>query len=140
MVRNMNKKGWLRIVEVFVAIIIISLVLLIVLRNNILVPEDNSSDIHKAELAVLRDIQVDDSLRDYILNAGTEIPSSVQARIDARIPNYLDCVAKICGITAECDLESPEEGVSIYAQSVAIAAISREFDSKQLKLFCWVKQ
>ena len=139
----MNKKGWIRIVEAFVALLLVSGVILIVLSDDSLGNEDRSSKIHDAELAVLRDIQVDETLREDILNAPIPIesidegfPSDVEDRINLRIPNYLECIAKICEITSECDLDdSPEK--SIYVQSVAITTTSGEYKPRQLKLFCW---
>jgi len=139
----MNKKGWIRIVEAFVALLLVSGVILIVLSDGLLENEDRSSKIHDAELAVLRDIQVDETLREDILNAPIPIesidegfPSDVEDRINLRIPNYLECIAKICEITSECDLDdSPEK--SIYVQSVAITTTSGEYKPRQLKLFCW---
>ncbi len=129
--------------EAFVALLLVSGVILIVLSDGLLENEDRSSKIHDAELAVLRDIQVDETLREDILNAPIPIesidegfPSDVEDRINLRIPNYLECIAKICEITSECDLDdSPEK--SIYVQSVAITTTSGEYKPRQLKLFCW---
>ena len=143
----MNKRGWIRIIEAFLAILLVLGILLVILTGSFVGKEDLSSEVHRSQLAVLRDIQVDNYLRDDILaavipvdSAWVESPLSVQNRIEQRILKYLECETKICALNAECNSEGltlPDEK-NIYVQSVAIA--SAVSDSKQLKLFCWRKE
>ena len=156
-----NKKGWIRIVEAFVSLIFIIGVLLIVLNKGGISKEDISSKMYDIELSILREIELNDTLREDILKAnrsdydpGTDespLPINwsdfnnpevglleVRNKINERLPNYLGCEARICEMNRICvpDKYSEKE---IYAQSVAISANLELYSPRQLKLFCWVK-
>ena len=143
--KHMKKKGWIRIIEAFVAILLIAGVLLIIIGEEHLVNPDANSEIYDSQLNVLRSIQMNDNLRQSVLNASTpvksddaEFPQDVKNKIEYLTPSYLECKAKICQIELECDLDSlPEKDV--YVQSIAITATLDNYDPKQLKLFCWRK-
>ena len=142
-----NKKGWIRIVEAFVAILLVTGVLLIIINKQYIGKKDISAKVYEAELSILREIQSDSALRDSILQAGTppikwgdeNFPSDVESKITDRVPSYLNCEAQICEMDKICILdEYPDK--DIYAQSVAITVtLTLDFDPRQLKLFCWVK-
>ena len=126
-------KGWIRVVEAFISILLVVSVLLIVLSSNLLVNKNQSSEIHEIELNILRDIQVDDDLRLEVLNENLD---PVQTRITTKTPSYLECEAIICEIDGDCDLSSSQEK-DIYVQSIFISAQGGNYGPKQLKLFCW---
>ena len=137
-----NKRGWIRIVEAFVAILLISGTLLIVLNKGYLKNKDISSKVYDSQISVLREIELNDELRNEILNIPglpTEnISANVTNKILDRIPTYLECKAKICKMDRICELNSyPNKNV--YAQAVAISATSKKYAPRQLKLFCWRK-
>ena len=139
-----NHRGWIKIVEAFVAILLIAGVLLIVINKGYIGKKDISSQVYDVEISILREIQLNDTLRNDTLNAEpvpvkwNDFPPNIKNKILARTPNYLVCEAKICEMDAICKLdEYPEKDV--YAQSVAITAALETYDPKQLKLFCWVK-
>lgn len=140
-----NKRGWIRIIEVFIAILLITGILLIVLDKEEGLEKDISSKIYKAEVSILREIQLNNSLREDILDLdvtnpveweGEYFPSNVKSKITSRTPNYLTCKAKICSLDSVCDLSESSED-DIYAQSAVISANLQKYDPRQLKLFCW---
>jgi hypothetical protein len=142
-----NHKGWIRIIEAFVAILLVAGVLLIVINKGDIGKKDISSTIYDVEISILREIQLNDALRNDILSVtppvewnDTNFPLSIKNKIIDRIPAYLDCEAKICFMDEICELnEYPKKDV--YAQSVAITATLQtpeEEHLKQLKLFCWI--
>lgn len=141
---NKNCKGWIKIVEAFIAILLIASALLIVIGKGY-VEKDISSEVYEIELSVLREIELDNSLRNIILDRKLDIPIDsnnadfpieIMNKINSRIPDYLICEAKICAIDEICFLEEyPSK--DIYAQSVAITATATKYDPRQLKLFCW---
>ncbi len=152
-----NKKAWIRIVEAFVAVLLIAGVLLIVINKGYIGREDHSEKIYAAELSVLREIQTNDIFRGYILKANrtnsNPLPinwkdftnaspheglEDIKNKIINRIPNYLDCEAKICAINETCILIKDFEK-EIYARSIAMIANLGVFNPRQLKLFCWIK-
>jgi len=135
-----NKRGWIRIVEAFIAVLLIAGVLLIVINKGYVGKEDISESVYKSQVAVLREIELDNTLRQKILDVelGAEVPEDVLDKISNRIPSYLECGSKICGLNEICELEEyPKKDV--YAQSVAITATVTDYNPRQLKLFCWAK-
>lgn len=60
-----NRKGWIRVIEAFVAVLLISGVALIVLDKES--SQGTTSNLAQdTELAILRSVQLDDNLRDEI--------------------------------------------------------------------------
>ena len=134
----MNKRGWIRIVEAFIAVLLIAGVLLLVINRGYIGKTDISERVYQVQLAVLREIELDSGLREEILSSplGEEVPINIQEKIDKRMPDYLTCKAKICDLDAVCALDGYIDS-DIYAQAVAIAAQGDTYDPRQLKLFCW---
>lgn len=141
-----NKKGWMRLVEAFVAIVLLTSVLLIVTSSNSSPKSKFNDEISQRQVAVLRDIQLNDSLRAEILNINidalpvewedfeSEAPL-VRERIEFLSPEELDCSAKICIINEPCILDD-SSGKEVYAKSVIITANAEYYSPRQLKLFC----
>jgi len=144
-----NKRGWIRIVEAFVSILLISGVLLSVIDKGYFQNEDMSVKVYKAETAILKEIQLDEELRKEIINIDSNrlpiswdspyFPINVSDRINERVPNYLECEAKICNITNDCDLGKILDK-DVYAKATIISANLEKYNPSQLKLFCWTKE
>lgn len=141
----MNKRGWVKIVEAFIVVLLIIAVLLVII-NQANKGENISSRVYKSEVAILREIQINDSLRDDILNSGElpviwdseSFPSDVKALIEKRNPGYLNCTAKICTPEDSCHLDSyPDKDT--YANSITITSTLSSYSPRQLKIFCWMK-
>ena len=140
-----NKRGWIKIVEAFVAVLLIAGVVLIIIDKEYLKKEDISSEVYDTELKILKEIQLNNTLRENILNAGTppinwsNFPLIIKNKIINDMPDYLDCNAKICGIEDACTIDENSEK-DIYVQSVIITSTLDTLNYRQLKLFCWVKE
>jgi hypothetical protein len=139
-----NKKGWMRLVEVFVSILLIAGVLIAVNSRNSSNDNTFQKDVSQKEIAILRDIQLNDNLRNDILNVATlplewedfisQIPN-VRSRIVELSPKDFDCRAKLCELSDECVMEGLPEG-GVYAESAVISATLNSYSPRQLKLFC----
>jgi|SRR3989344_2980122 len=163
LISKQDKRGWIQIVEAFVALLLIIGVVLIVINKGYF-GKNRAEKIHDIQASVLREIQLSNSLRDEILNIDInfipveshngdnlnvgnglgEFPLDVWNKIDQRVSeyNYLECRAKICGLNEACGLNNyPDKNV--YTQPVAISASTSQGTSglspRQLKLFCWEK-
>jgi hypothetical protein len=145
---QINKKGWIKIIEAFVAVLLVTGVILIALNRGYVETKDISAKVYEIELSILREVKLNDDLKNDILNStglpldwnNEFFPQEVKNKILTRIPNYLDCEAKICTIDSTCDIERYFDK-NIYAQSVTIAPTLtlEEPVYRKLKLFCWVK-
>ena len=137
-----NKRAWIRIIEALVAILLIAGFLILILDNQKSESKDISSKIYASENAILREIQSNQTYREYILTITDSVElndfnSNLKNHIIQRIPTYLNCTAKICdfGSNPICDMNLGEK--NIYARSIMIATDSITYNPKLVKLFCW---
>ena len=140
-----GKGGWIKVVEAFFSILLMGGALIMVINQNAGNDEDISSGVYKDELAMLRAVQLNDSLRASILGISDanlplslndqEFPSDVKAKIEEKIPSYLACDAKICKIDQECALEDTALA-NIYASKAAIFANLTAYNPRKLVLSC----
>ncbi len=150
-VQKKNRKGWIKIVEAFTAILLVSGVLIVILGNIKTESQDTSLQVYDSEYSILRDTQLDSSLRDSILavsdgnlpveweNFETAGLNAVKTNIESQIPSYLECKAKLCKINDICSLSSTPADKSIYVESIIVSANSNIYNLRKLSLFCWNK-
>ena len=135
-----NKKAWLRIVEAFLAVLIITSVLLTVIVNQ--PRESQSEEIHNMQRLILQQIALDDSLRADVL-IGEE--TNIEKFVNGMKPALWNSEIEICEIEDACGMTVfPEEAVGkeIYAEEILISSTPEKYDSdsiKKLKLFVWIK-
>ncbi len=151
LLQKTNKKGWIRIVEAFVAILLIAVVVLIVIRQDQTERKDTSSNVYTLMVSILRDIELNNSLRNEIVNIlDSSLPvewnefnvsaPQTAARITGKTPGYLECVGKICATNDTCLLSQNQKlDAEIYAESVVISSTLQTYNPRLLKLFCWMK-
>lgn len=129
-----NKKGWIRIVEAFIAVLLITGVALILINRTFPGTSDLSGRVYNTELSILRKVQLDEDLRADILS--NTVSLGINNTINSKKPTYLDCQAIICDINTPCSINPNTQG-SIYVQSAIISANATTYNLKELKLFCW---
>ncbi len=144
-----NKRGWVRLVEAFISIVLLASVLLVILSSNSSARIRAQEDISNKQVAILRDIQLNDELRAEILELGTienvfpiewnsfeySGAGNVKNRLEELFPEGLDCGAKICVFGDQCDLEGIS-GKDVYVKSVVISANAKTYYPKELKIYC----
>lgn len=139
-----NRKGWIRIVEVFVAMLLMTGILFVILEGRYLAKMNSMDEVYEAEITILRDVELNNNLRSEILNAnlpveeedfGTSLPNT-ETRINELVPADIECEAKLCELTEVCVLNDVDKE-HIYAEAVVIAADVNTYNPRQLKLFCW---
>ncbi|MEK6875635.1 MAG: hypothetical protein AABX30_03050 [Nanoarchaeota archaeon] len=155
----MNKRGWIRVVEAFVAILLIVGVLLFVMNKGYIGKADVSEKVYDIQINILRNIELNTELRQLILNAQSDnqdsvgefyvlwtsnnFPNNVKEYIKTSLIDYdfLECEAKICELDKICAIPISDSTADkdVYAQAVAIAATTQTYAPRQLKLFCWMK-
>ncbi len=145
----MNKKGWIKVMEAAIVILLISGILIFII-GQLKEREDVSSQIYYKEIGILRDIELNDTLREEIINVADEsLPvkwedfdsnglTETRKKIESKTPNTLNCEAMVCLPNSECGLENPSEK-DIYVKSVLILSTLENYNPRQLKLFCWLR-
>ena len=147
---KMDKHGWLKIIESFIAIILLMGIVLIVLNDENTKKEDVSSEFYNIERGILKEIQLDTTLREEIVGSTGEIglddtnfPALTKTKIEDKIPTYIACTAKICSPADLCILTDEQitnlglEEKDIYAESMMITSTLQTFNPRVIKLFCW---
>lgn len=128
----MNKKGWLRIVEAFIAVLIIASVLLVIISRSAKPVEE---EIHEIQRSILKQIENNETLRADILQNEKQKTTEFISRL---IPVQLDFAIKICEIDDICRMEEYVEK-DVYADEILISATLQEYAPKKLKMFVWKK-
>lgn len=138
-----NKKGWIEIVEAFTSILLIAGVLIVIAGSLRIETQNFSAQVYDSEYAILREIQLDNSLRDEIIAMALPVEwddlGNVKIKVEDKTPPHLDCVAKLCGISDVCVSNLPPSGEDIFVQSVFISANLDNYSPRKLNLFCWSK-
>ncbi len=138
-----SKKGWIRIVEAAFAILLIAGVFLILLNKGYIKTEDISKKVSETEISVLREIELNSSLRSKIIQTDVStnpenVPQEIEDIIQKRMPSYLECKSKICELNNKiCTRSDLPLDKDVYVESVAIATDSEQYNPRQLRIFCW---
>ncbi len=128
-----NKKAWLRIVEAFVAILLIASVLIVLAVR---APEqDRTESIHEIQRNILRQVSLNDSLRGEILQNQEE---NTKNFIGERMPVYLNFTMRICEVDEVCGMDFYLDK-EIYGDEVLISSTLENYQPKKLKFFVWEK-
>lgn len=135
-----NKKGWIRIVEVsFALLLIISVALIVSIKKN----QENREDLTHEIASLLDYIAQNASLREKIAspapdNAIPEINSIVESQININLYNYS---AKICSYKDICPLVPYPSSASndVYTAERVISATKDKIGLNKIKLFVWRK-
>jgi len=144
-----NKKGWMKLVEAFFGILLIISIMGLLIEAQYAKEQKTAEQIYEREKIVLREMQLNKTdLREKIMGVSVPVttyeegfPPEIEDHINQNMPTHIDCVAKICVINDPCTFPDIGEEVEreIYAKSATYFA-DLNSDSRQLKLFCWVKE
>jgi len=129
-----DRKAWLRIVEAFLAVLIIAGAVLVIFVQKQPVP-DISESIYYEQRQILNYISKTDSLREDIL---AEDNTEVNNSISGIIPNSWGYATKICDITEICTADTPNDR-DIYVTEILIVGSITEYNPKKLRFFVWLK-
>jgi len=130
-----NKKGWLRIVEAFIAVLIIASVLIVLALR---VPkQDTGESIHELQRHILTQISSDNSLRGEILDPAEE-KTNTKNFIEENLPNYWNFTMLVCEVDEVCGMPLYVKK-EIYADEILITSTLQDYNPKKLKLFVWGK-
>ncbi len=150
----MVKRGWIRIVEAFAVLLILTIAFLIVFKQDFVSSSKTDDKIYSLEDSILESIELNNSLRMKILKVelsektkpsigsdDNDFPKEVIDYINNSIGTKLICKVKICIVNDVCGIDYPKEtqGKEIYARRRLISAEKTIYDPKQLKIACWKK-
>lgn len=133
-----NSKGIARIIELLIAITLISTILLITYRQGLSTQE--TQDLSEDARDILSEISSIENLRQEIITNQVNVSAMVNtlAFIDSRLPDYIKFELRACDISNACG-QSAYIG-DVYSAERIISASVTEFEPIKLRLFLWVEQ
>ncbi|MDP3027633.1 MAG: hypothetical protein Q8N63_08055 [Nanoarchaeota archaeon] len=136
--RRLDRKAWIRILEVFLAILlIIGSMLVIMIRK---APEIEISDeIYQKQRQILDIISKNESLRNDIIIGNN---AKVNQIISKLVPNSWNFTTNICNISLNCPNPIGAEKIidkDVYATEVIITSNLTYYNPKKLRFFVWMK-
>jgi hypothetical protein len=126
-----NRRGWLRILEAFIAIILIAGFLSVIYNLNINKSE-SSKEVYNFQETILEEIGQDSDLRREVLENNI---SRIRDFVSNKIPEGFELEVKICDIDEICNLEIYRENT--YSSERVISANLDKYGPKKVKIFMW---
>jgi len=143
--RGYNKRGWIRILEATIAVLIVSTTLVVVYSNQQATGEDDASEfIFNLQRQVLADIATRSDLRGHVLNGSAGAILALDSYVDTKVPDAFRYSIKICdlGNVGACKLNSTEvaetNDLDVFSEETVVSADFGEgFEPKKVRLFIW---
>ena len=140
-----GRGGFLRIVEAFVAIMIIAGVMGYVYVQKIQKP-DESEFAYQIERVILSEIENNATLRDAVLSGDSSIDTLdsmanrtlISNAIKKSVPAEYNYDFRICSLSLVCNLEQ-YTGKEVFANDVTISSTLYKYNPKKLRIFLWIK-
>lgn len=133
-----SNKGIARMIELLIAIIIISAILIITYKQNL--PSQETQDLAEQARDILSEISTIDNLRDEVIASDVNVsnmPNTI-AYINSTLPDYILFELRACIISSSCG-QLAYVG-DVYSAERIISASRNEFAPVKLRLFLWVEQ
>jgi len=128
-VRVKSKKGWIRILEAFLAVALISSVLVFLYVRTI---TPRGEDVYNLQKTILDEIAASPILRNATLNSDN---NTIMNFVKERIPSGFEFTIRICEPEDICSL--PEYKEEVYATERIISSTLLEYSPKKVKIFMW---
>ena len=136
-----NNRGWIRILEATIAVLMVTGILITVYSRHIDKNPGPDDYIYSLQKQILMDISYRNDLRNYAL---TENISILDEYVNGKIPQTFNYSLKICNFESPpspCKLDAEEfiatKDKNIYAEEIIISANFETYDPKKIKLFVW---
>ena len=134
--RKLDTKAWIRILEVFIAILIVMGSVLVILSRNA-PTSDISGEVYEKQRQIIDIISKNDSLRkDIIVGENLQVNNT----ISQLLPNHWRFATRICELDIMCplDLTNVYE-TDVYSTEVIVTSNLTQYSPKKLRFFVWVE-
>jgi len=135
-----NKRGWIRILEATIAILIVSSVLVFIYSKQ--TPKLNAPEeyIKNLQKKVIRDIHINQTARNLALN---DEKTALEDYANLTIPDTIGFSIKICDLTKPCKLDSKifkqTLDKNVFVEEKIISANLTKYTPKKVRIFAWEK-
>ena len=128
-------KAWLRIVEAFIAILIVMGVVLVVLSNQSS-GANISESVYEKQRQILNIISKNNEMRAYVL-AGNNV--EINNFISDMVPASWNYATEICDLDSICNSAQTPNDKEVYTTEVVITSTLTQYSPKKLRFFVWMK-
>ncbi len=147
MVKMNNKKGFIRILEATIAIMIVAGVLLVAYSKQQSVDNTSRDYIYSIQKKILDDISLRDDLRNAVLQSNdTDVNSDLKDYVTSQVPSNFGHSIKVCNLEnppTPCKMFAEDfvnaSGADIYVDEALVSANLSEYDPKRVRIFIWEK-
>lgn len=145
MIKKKNKKGWIKVVEAFIAIIfLVGVIFLVVSSEKFKKQEPNLYE--EMAYEVLFDMQINDTIRKEIISQTDFDIDSNSTGFSAVLRDYLklheisgaDCYTKVCSAIGDCLIDRDFDG-DIFVSEILITSSVDSYSPRKVKMFCLSK-
>ncbi len=134
--KKFDKKAWIRILEAFLAILIIMGAVLVII-NKESVKSDISDEVYQKQRQILDVISKNDSLREKIIIGENK---EVNDTIYVMLPKNWNFSTRICELNKICNADTPSDYErDIYTTEIIITSNLTQYSPKKLSFFVWSK-
>jgi len=127
-----ERKAWIRIIEAFLAIMLIASSLIIILNNQDFGDKD---EIYELQREIVNIINKNDELRSDIVDGDTD---NVNQKIQEILPSGLDFSTCVTNINDICSVNVPANK-EVYTTEMIISSTLTQYNPKKLRFFVWSK-
>jgi len=130
-----GEKAFLRIVEAFIAIIIIASVMAFIYVRNIQKPS-HEEYVNQLLRITLKEISNNPDLRTAVLTNNKEL---LRQEIEIIIPNQYSFEFRICQLQDACGLETLPQDKEIFSNEISISSNLEQYYPRKIRIFVWIK-
>ena len=133
----MNTKGFMRIIEAVISILLILTAVLIFISQQSS-RADISEEVYTAQRAILEVIANNEELRNEVISGKHII---VDQYIKKTFPSTYDFVTSICSVDEICNDGTPNDKVVYVSETIISSSLTSfpDFKSKKLQFYAWRK-
>ncbi len=138
--KSMNNKGWVRIIEVFLAIMIILGAILIIASKR--GPKSDISDsVYQTQRSILDLMSKNTTLRNEIIETSQRKNNPmVQSFIYDLAPIGWEYSTNICELAEVCPNPKDIYYTDVYSTEIIITSNLTDYSPKKVRFFAWIKQ
>jgi hypothetical protein len=135
MKKKIDRKAWIRIVEAFIAIVIILSAILIIMSRQT-VTTDISESVYEKQKQILKIITENETLRNEVLQGKNVL---INQTIKKMIPTSWNFETNICLIENVCPNPATVFDREVYTTEALVMSNLTEHNPQKLRFFVWVK-
>jgi len=146
-----NKRGWIRILEATMAVLVISSILVVVYTRQPDRSQDASEFVYLMQKEILDDISLNDSLRSAVLSITPSTPPTdppfvlLESYVESKVSATFEARLRVCELTnppTPCRLNNLDDikatrDKDVFVEETIILANLDVYNPKKVKLFVW---